>query len=112
MQRHRVGPHHFSGSTGYGHGDLGREAFDLVRELSVSSSNILFLSLPQLSVHNPVPAECLILQILQAVANPVVPWTATISADVHYHQLNKLSDAAELSAIARWFGLLHISCCW
>ena len=31
MQRHRVGPHHFTGSTGYGHGDLGREAFDLVR---------------------------------------------------------------------------------
>ena len=31
MQRHRIGPHHFSGSTGYGHGDLGREAFDLVR---------------------------------------------------------------------------------
>ena len=30
MRRHRVGPHHFSGSTGYGHGDLGREAFDLV----------------------------------------------------------------------------------
>lgn len=24
----RVGPHHFSGSTGYGHGDLGREALD------------------------------------------------------------------------------------
>lgn len=33
MQRHRVGPHHFSGSTGYGHGDLGREAFDLVSSL-------------------------------------------------------------------------------
>lgn len=30
MRRHRVGPHHFSGSTGYGHGDLGREAFDQV----------------------------------------------------------------------------------
>ncbi|KAL0033631.1 hypothetical protein WJX79_008788 [Trebouxia sp. C0005] len=30
MQRHRIGPHHFSGSTGYGHGDLGREAYDEV----------------------------------------------------------------------------------
>lgn len=30
MRRHRIGPHHFSGSTGYGHGDLGREAFDQV----------------------------------------------------------------------------------
>lgn len=30
MRRHRIGPHHFSGSTGYGHGDLGREAFDEV----------------------------------------------------------------------------------
>jgi cystathionine beta-lyase family protein involved in aluminum resistance len=30
----RVGPHHFAGSTGYGHGDLGREALDgLVAEL-------------------------------------------------------------------------------
>lgn len=26
----RVGPHHFAGSTGYGHGDLGREALDEV----------------------------------------------------------------------------------
>ncbi len=31
MQRHRIGPHHFSGSTGYGHGDLGREAYDEVQ---------------------------------------------------------------------------------
>ena len=30
MRRARVGPHHFTGSTGYGHGDLGREAFDEV----------------------------------------------------------------------------------
>lgn len=27
----RVGPHHFAGSTGYGHGDLGRAALDEVR---------------------------------------------------------------------------------
>lgn len=33
MRRHRIGPHHFSGSTGYGHGDLGREAFDSVSTL-------------------------------------------------------------------------------
>lgn len=33
MQRQRIGPHHFSGSTGYGHGDLGREAFDSVSPL-------------------------------------------------------------------------------
>jgi hypothetical protein len=26
-----AGPHHFQGSTGYGHGDLGREALDEVR---------------------------------------------------------------------------------
>lgn len=26
----RVGPHHFGGSTGYGHGDLGRAALDEV----------------------------------------------------------------------------------
>ncbi|GFR52410.1 hypothetical protein Agub_g14981, partial [Astrephomene gubernaculifera] len=26
----RIGPHHFQGSTGYGHGDLGREALDEV----------------------------------------------------------------------------------
>lgn len=30
MKRQRVGPHHFQGSTGYGHGDLGREALDNV----------------------------------------------------------------------------------
>lgn len=33
MQKQRIGPHHFSGSTGYGHGDLGREAFDSVSAL-------------------------------------------------------------------------------
>lgn len=27
----RIGPHHFAGSTGYGHGDLGRAALDEVR---------------------------------------------------------------------------------
>lgn len=27
----RIGPHHFGGSTGYGHGDIGREALDNVR---------------------------------------------------------------------------------
>lgn len=30
FQAARVGPHHFAGSTGYGHGDLGREALDKV----------------------------------------------------------------------------------
>lgn len=30
MRRHRIGPHHFAGSTGYGHGDLGRAALDEV----------------------------------------------------------------------------------
>ncbi len=28
----RIGPHHFLGSTGYGHGDWGREALDKVRK--------------------------------------------------------------------------------
>lgn len=27
----KLGPHHWAGSTGYGHGDLGREALDEVR---------------------------------------------------------------------------------
>lgn len=30
FKQHRIGPHHFQGSTGYGHGDLGREALDNV----------------------------------------------------------------------------------
>jgi cystathionine beta-lyase family protein involved in aluminum resistance len=30
FKRNRIGPHHFQGSTGYGHGDLGREALDNV----------------------------------------------------------------------------------
>jgi cystathionine beta-lyase family protein involved in aluminum resistance len=30
MRRARIGPHHFAGSTGYGHGDLGRAALDEV----------------------------------------------------------------------------------
>lgn len=30
FRRARIGPHHFQGSTGYGHGDLGREALDNV----------------------------------------------------------------------------------
>ena len=32
----RIGPHHFAGSTGYGHGDLGREALDNVSSCAVS----------------------------------------------------------------------------
>ena len=28
LRRARIGPHHFAGSTGYGHGDLGRAALD------------------------------------------------------------------------------------
>jgi cystathionine beta-lyase family protein involved in aluminum resistance len=31
MRAERIGPHHFAGSTGYGHGDLGRAALDRVR---------------------------------------------------------------------------------
>ena len=30
MARARLGPHHFAGSSGYGHGDLGRAALDEV----------------------------------------------------------------------------------
>jgi len=30
FREHRVGPHHFAGSTGYGHGDLGRDTLDAV----------------------------------------------------------------------------------
>ena len=30
MRRARLGPHHFAGSSGYGHGDLGRAALDQV----------------------------------------------------------------------------------
>lgn len=30
FKANRIGPHHFQGSTGYGHGDLGREALDNV----------------------------------------------------------------------------------
>lgn len=32
FKQNRIGPHHFQGSTGYGHGDLGREALDNVRQ--------------------------------------------------------------------------------
>ena len=31
MRSARLGPHHFAGSTGYGHGDLGRSALDEAR---------------------------------------------------------------------------------
>jgi hypothetical protein len=34
-RRARIGPHHFLGSTGYGHGDLGREALDQVGLLTM-----------------------------------------------------------------------------
>lgn len=30
FQKHRVGPHHFAGVNGYGHGDLGREVLDSI----------------------------------------------------------------------------------
>lgn len=28
FRANRIGPHHYQGSTGYGHGDMGREALD------------------------------------------------------------------------------------
>jgi hypothetical protein len=31
MLKQQVGPHHFAGSTGYGHGDIGRAAYESVR---------------------------------------------------------------------------------
>ncbi len=34
FRENRIGPHHFQGSTGYGHGDWGREALDNVSALS------------------------------------------------------------------------------
>lgn len=49
MQRHRVGPHHFTGSTGYGHGDLGREAFDQVLVISISKSDLLVICISAVS---------------------------------------------------------------
>ncbi len=36
MRRARIGPHHFAGSTGYGHGDLGRAALDEVLTSAVT----------------------------------------------------------------------------
>ncbi len=36
----RIGPHHFAGSTGYGHGDLGRAALDEVRHLASNGSHV------------------------------------------------------------------------
>lgn len=45
MAEERVGPHHFAGSTGYGHGDLGRAAFDQVRYRAQPSVPLLFLLL-------------------------------------------------------------------
>lgn len=30
FSKYKIGPHHFSGSTGYGHGDIGRTALDKV----------------------------------------------------------------------------------
>ncbi len=32
----RIGPHHFAGSTGYGHGDQGRTAMDQVIECIIT----------------------------------------------------------------------------
>ena len=40
MRSARLGPHHFAGSTGYGHGDLGRSALDQVRYISLPPCNL------------------------------------------------------------------------
>jgi len=39
FKQNRIGPHHFQGSTGYGHGDLGREALDNVSSCQLIVSN-------------------------------------------------------------------------
>ena len=45
---HRVGPHHFNGSTGYGHGDIGRSTLDdvmaTVFEAEAAACRIQFVS--------------------------------------------------------------------
>ena len=48
FRAHRVGPHHFAGSTGYGHGDLGRATLDDVMatifEAEAAACRIQFVS--------------------------------------------------------------------
>ena len=48
FRAHRVGPHHFAGSTGYGHGDLGRSTLDQVLatifEAEAAACRIQFVS--------------------------------------------------------------------
>jgi Methionine gamma-lyase len=43
MALNAIGPHHFAGSTGYGHGDLGRAAFDRVRRGATIRMTLLHL---------------------------------------------------------------------
>ena len=42
----RIGPHHFQGSTGYGHGDWGRESLDNVRSPGSPMQQITLLPAP------------------------------------------------------------------
>ena len=48
FRAHRVGPHHFTGSTGYGHGDLGRSTLDDVMatifEAEAAACRVQFVS--------------------------------------------------------------------
>jgi cystathionine beta-lyase family protein involved in aluminum resistance len=41
MAEERVGPHHFAWSTGYGHGDLGRAAYDQVGAFFMKSAIVV-----------------------------------------------------------------------
>ena len=57
MRSARLGPHHFAGSTGYGHGDLGRSALDQVymipmpRHTSQMEEGMKRLMIPDLGIY-------------------------------------------------------------
>lgn len=49
----RIGPHHFQGSTGYGHGDWGRESLDNVNSLGTLMMRRVALAPAPDGLHSP-----------------------------------------------------------
>lgn len=59
FRRQRIGPHHFQGSTGYGHGDMGREALDNVSSRVKGCMPVCVCGRGSRAQHEPPPLPAL-----------------------------------------------------
>jgi cystathionine beta-lyase family protein involved in aluminum resistance len=92
FKRNRIGPHHFQGSTGYGHGDLGREALDNVSMQQLLGCVSLILALKHDVTGVAVGLPCGVFEAVVPVSSALVLATAVHCCMIHY-TLHMISSA-------------------